>query len=98
MFRHFHLLASTYRKGAVMEILSHDQNTKNYTKQPMLEDKLLTTQEVADFLRVDRATLYRWRRADVSPEYYSLGGKVLYRISDLNRFLSQNTHTSLEIR
>ena len=84
-----------------MEILNKDQNIENYTEQlnvPFLEDELLTTKEVASYFKVDRATLYRWRKLDTSPRYYNLNGKVMYKRSDLNRFLSLNRHTSLQYR
>ena len=84
-----------------MEILNQDQNIENYTEQlnvPFLEDELLTTKEVANYFKVDRATLYRWRKTDTSPRYYNLNGKVMYKRSDLNRFLSLNRHTSLQYR
>ena len=94
-------LTSPNKEGSNMEILNHDQITGNYTEKenvPFLEDELLTTKEVADYFKVDRATLYRWRRADTSPRYYNLNGKVMYKKSDLNRFLNQNKHTSLQYR
>jgi len=81
-----------------MEILFNKKPTDNYTTQSILDDELLTTAEVAKYLRVDRATLYRWRKADISPKYYSLNGKMVYKRSDLSRYLHQNSHTSLQYR
>jgi len=83
-----------------MEILNQDQNIENYTEQLNVpfEDELLTTKEVANYFKVDRATLYRWRKTDTSPRYYNLNGKVMYKRSDLNKYLNQIAHTSLQYR
>jgi hypothetical protein len=37
----------------------------------------LTTEEKARKLRVDRATLYRWRRAGIGPAWVRLGPKLV---------------------
>ena len=81
-----------------MQILESNAMNESYTKQPIDTDELMTTKETADFLRVNRATLYRWRREDISPKYYNLNGKVMYKRSDLNRYLNQIAHTSLQYR
>ena len=81
-----------------MQILESNTMNETYTKQPIDTDELMTTKETADFLRVNRATLYRWRREDISPKYYNLNGKVMYKRSDLNRYLNQIAHTSLQYR
>ena len=81
-----------------MQILESNTMNESYTKQPIDTDELMTTKETAEFLRVNRATLYRWRREDISPKYYNLNGKVMYKRSDLNRYLNQIAHTSLQYR
>jgi predicted site-specific integrase-resolvase len=81
-----------------MQTLESHAMNESYTKRPIDSDELMTTKETAEFLRVNRATLYRWRREDISPKYYNLNGKVMYKRSDLNRYLNQNSHTSLQYR
>ena len=81
-----------------MQILESNTMSESYTKQPIDTDEPMTTKETANFLRVNRATLYRWRREDISPKYYNLNGKVMYKRSDLNRYLNQIAHTSLQYR
>ena len=51
----------------------------NYPKSPFL-----TSQEAADYLRLDVKTLnnMRWRRE--GPNYRKHGGKVVYHMSDLD--------------
>jgi hypothetical protein len=41
-------------------------------------EKFLTTQETADLLRVNRYTLYTWRRKGFGPKCYKIGGAYVY--------------------
>ena len=57
--------------------------TGNY--RPLLDgERYLTDREVAQILKVSRRTLQEYRNDGVLP-YILLGGKVLYRESDLER-------------
>ena len=53
----------------------------------MKNHELLTSEESQDFLRVSQQTLANWRVQKIGPPYIKLGGKVLYRISDLEEWL-----------
>ena len=66
------------------EVLALYKNvTGNY--RPLLNgERYLTDREVAEVLKVSRRTLQEYRNDGVLP-YILLGGKVLYRESDLER-------------
>ena len=60
--------------------------------RPMLDgERYLTDREVAEILKVSRRTLQEYRNDGVLP-YILLGGKVLYRESDLERVLESCYH------
>lgn len=52
------------------------------------EERLLSSDEAADFLRVSRHTLPMWRRFGRSPPYRKLGRRVVYRLADLEAFVA----------
>ena len=66
--------------------------------RPLLDgERYLTDQEVAQILKVSRRTLQEYRNDGVLP-YILLGGKVLYRESDLERVLeSYNQFLFLQV-
>ena len=60
--------------------------------RPVLDgERYLTDKEVAQILKVSRRTLQEYRNDGVIP-YILLGGKVLYRESDLERVLESCYH------
>ena len=60
--------------------------------RPMLDgERYLTDSEVAEILKVSRRTLQEYRNGRVLP-YILLGGKVLYRESDLESVLESCYH------
>ena len=60
--------------------------------RPLLDgERYLTDREVAQILKVSRRTLQEYRNDGVLP-YILLGGKVLYRESDLERVLESCYH------
>jgi excisionase family DNA binding protein len=52
-----------------------------------VEDKLLHREEAAEYLRTPVATLAQWAYRGVGPEFFRTGRRVLYRKSDLDRWL-----------
>ena len=62
----------------------------NYRPLPDGE-RYLTDKEVSQILKVSRRTLQEYRKDGVIP-YMLLGGKVLYRESDLERILESCYH------
>jgi excisionase family DNA binding protein len=50
-------------------------------------DRLLSIPELADYLGVPVATIYRWRYTHDGPLGYRIGRHVRYRLSDVERWL-----------
>ena len=73
------------------EVLALYRNvTKSY--RPMLNgERYLTDDETSKALKVSRRTLQDYRSNGVLP-YILLGGKILYRESDLERLLQECYH------
>jgi predicted site-specific integrase-resolvase len=57
-------------------------------------EKFLTSQETANLLRINRYTLYTWRRKGTGPKCYKIGGAYVYEQKDLERFLNMNAVNS----
>ncbi len=59
-----------------------------------LQQKLLTTNEAADYLSTTVGTLAIWRTTGrYQIPFIKVGRKVLYRHSDLDNWLISRTHT-----
>lgn len=54
-----------------------------------MEDKFYTTQEIADILKVDYMTVYRWIRAG-KLEAYQVQKQYRIKESDFNKFMAAN--------
>lgn len=52
-------------------------------------ERLLTDYELSKFLRVSRRTIQEYRNNLIIP-YYKMGGKILYKESDIQKVLEQN--------
>ena len=69
-------------------IASAKDTFKDY--RPLLGgDRWISDREAAEFLQVSRHTLLSYRQKQILP-YVLLGGKVLYRESDLQGILQRN--------
>ena len=55
-------------------------------------DELLTDKEVAYMLKVSRRTLQDYRNNGILP-YTQVGGKILYRASDIEKTLMKGKHS-----
>lgn len=63
------------------------RNEKPPTKRGPELDRLLTTDEVAEYLQVPRTTLYGWRYHNDGPPSLRVGRHVRYRRDDLDRWV-----------
>jgi excisionase family DNA binding protein len=54
-----------------------------------MADRLLSAQEVADFLGVPTSTLYGWRYKGEGPRGFRVGRHVRYRREDVDAWLEQ---------
>lgn len=52
---------------------------------------LLTTEEAAEYVRMGRQTLNKWRHLKVGPSYVKLGRSVFYKVADLDAFVSASS-------
>lgn len=59
-------------------------------------NELLSTGQTAEFLNLAPPTLAKWRLQGGGPTFVRLGGRIFYRRSTLEQFLSEKTfpHTS----
>lgn len=50
---------------------------------------LMTTQEVADALRMPEGTLKYWRHIGTGPRFVKIGRRVMYRHRDVEAYVEQ---------
>jgi excisionase family DNA binding protein len=53
-------------------------------------EKLLTVDEIADYLRVQPSTIYQWTHQEYIP-HIKLGGFVRFRVSQIDKWLESKT-------
>ena len=56
--------------------------------QSILEDELLTPEQVSEILTIPRATLYAWRTKGTGPAALKVGKHLRYRRSTIDAWLS----------
>lgn len=54
-------------------------------------DRLMTVEELSDYLRVPKTTLYGWRYKGTGPPAIRVGRALRYRESDVERWLQSQT-------
>ena len=52
--------------------------------------KLLNTEEAADYLSLAQQTLHNYRFNRKPPNYVKIGRRVLYELSELDKFIDSN--------
>ncbi|HZP14830.1 MAG TPA: helix-turn-helix domain-containing protein [Nocardioides sp.] len=57
-------------------------------------EKLLSVEEVADFLGVPINTLYQWRHKGTGPEAYRVGRHLRYELSSVRAWLAEHVAVS----
>ena len=50
---------------------------------------LVTTKKVAEILNMSPRTLENWRGKGMGPTYRRIGGKILYSMADIQKFIDQ---------
>ncbi|SKZ42109.1 MULTISPECIES: helix-turn-helix transcriptional regulator [Gordonia] len=56
---------------------------------PPTDDQILTTKQVVEvFPFLNESTLRYWRMNDTGPASFSLRGRVLYRLSEIQRWIA----------
>ena len=59
--------------------------SKDLQQQP---SRFLTEKLASEYLCVSLSTLRRWRRNQVGPTFFRMGGVLRYEISDLDEFIA----------
>jgi excisionase family DNA binding protein len=62
---------------------------------PIADDRLLTVDELADYLRISRWTVYRWRSNGEGPPAVMAGHSVRYRKADVDKWLQPEARVSV---
>lgn len=57
----------------------------------------LSTRELAERWSISPRTLERWRWAGEGPRFLKLGGRVVYRIADIEAFEAAHLHTRTDL-
>jgi|TARA_R100001510_G_C7613554_1_gene176364 predicted site-specific integrase-resolvase len=47
------------------------------------KQEFLTSQELAERWRVHLDSIYRWRREGKPPSFYTINGKILYKLAEI---------------
>ena len=75
--------------GSLYRMMDKIETALTGCKPTLNGERFLTDQEVSDSLKVSRRTLQDYRTTGKIP-YIQLGGKVLYRESDIQKLLEEN--------
>ncbi len=59
------------------------------SRPPLNGERYITDKELAQWLTISRRTLQEYRNNGMLP-YYQLGGKILYKESDVEKLLEDN--------
>jgi len=61
-----------------------------------MSDELMTTQELAAYLRVSMSTIYNWRTEHRGPPASKIGKHLRYRRVDVDAWIAEHTkeHTA----
>ena len=74
-------------------MLSGDHQLKEYNMKKENES-LLTQDEVSNMLDLAVPTLRKWRWEGKGPKFVKLGGRILYRESDIWAYINENVKSS----
>ncbi len=61
-----------------------------------MNDKLLTTDEVSEYLSISPHTVEMWRRKKVGPPWHKVGRSVRYRESELLAWVERQRRDSAD--
>ena len=75
-------------ENAVSKLLENPNNSSS-------GEKYLTDRELSKLLNISRRTLQQYRTQGKIP-YYMIGGKILYRESDIENILKENFYPKME--
>lgn len=64
-------------------------------RPPLNGERYITDKELAQWLKISRRTLQEYRNNGILP-YYQLGGKILYKESDVEKLLENNYYKTFQ--
>ena len=70
--------------------MSRTSSARKPPRQGRAMERLLTADEVAEFLGIPVATLYQWRHKGCGPEAYRVGRHLRYEPSTLRSWLDEH--------
>lgn len=86
-------VAGFFRK--LEEMSARIEKLATASRPPLGGEKLLTDKELSGLLKISRRCLQDYRNDGRIP-YIQLGGKILYKSSDVEKLLEDNYHKALE--
>lgn len=64
--------------------------------KPLLDgERYVSDKDLSELLKINRRTLIQYRQKGLLP-YYRVGGKIIYRESDIRRILEKNYYNTLQ--
>lgn len=69
-----------------MDMLSEEINSTHRKTDLLEDDQMLDNQDVMIMLKLSSRSLQRYRSNELLP-YYSISGKIYYKLSDVRQFL-----------
>jgi excisionase family DNA binding protein len=60
----------------------------------LLNGRLLSVQELADFLQIQVKTIYQWHHRGVGPTPFRVGGRLRFDPADVAKWLETSKSTS----
>jgi len=69
-----------------MDMLSEEINSTHRKTDLLEDDQMLDNQDVMIMLKLSNRSLQRYRSNELLP-YYSISGKIYYKLSDVRQFL-----------
>lgn len=76
----------------------HSGDRVAFDHRQMDDDRLLTVEELAEFLDLPVRTLYTWRYRGEGPVGFRVGKHVRYRWSDVDRWIQDRIHDAQSSR
>jgi hypothetical protein len=69
--------------------LSEIVRNNSKTQVKLADDTLMTNEEFEGFMKISSTTSYKWRLEGIIT-FYQIGGKIYYKVKDVNIMLAEN--------
>jgi excisionase family DNA binding protein len=69
--------------SSAVSFLTHDEGG------PFVAEKLMTVQELAEYVGVPRSTVYQWNYAGTGPRFLKVGKYTRFRLADVDAWLAE---------